>query len=252
MEHSDDVGKAGDLANRFETAGAALLAVLRRPETVERLRSAPGETEWSALETLGHVVEMIPYWLNHCRTLIAASGEPPAFGRTLESPERLAAVEEVEKLGPERLIELLEAEVEDASRAMRGMSAAWPQRCTGSTQRVRGPVRSRHRSGSRSRSSSPTSANAGSAPARRTADAVGEQELAAVTTESPRPIPSAARATWSAAVPEATATQWRAPTNPANSDSKASVSGPRMRRPDRRTRRTADRTSSSISGSERR
>ena len=124
MDLSDDFGKAGEFADRFERAGRELIAVLRRPETAERLRNAPGEAQWSALETLGHVVEMIPYWLSHCRTLIAAEGEPPAFGRTLESPERLEAVETVEKVGPDTLMDRLETEVESAVGEIRGMSAA--------------------------------------------------------------------------------------------------------------------------------
>jgi hypothetical protein len=29
------------------------------------------------MQTLGHMTEMVPYWLNHCRVLIAATGDPP-------------------------------------------------------------------------------------------------------------------------------------------------------------------------------
>ena len=47
-----------------------------------RLGTAPGADAWSAMQVLGHVTEMIPYWLNWCRVLIAATGEPPSFGRT--------------------------------------------------------------------------------------------------------------------------------------------------------------------------
>jgi hypothetical protein len=79
---------------------------------------------WSALETLGHVAEMIPYWLAHCRVLIAAGGDPPSFGRTLESPERLAGVERTEVLELDVLLKELEAAARTAARDIRGMSAA--------------------------------------------------------------------------------------------------------------------------------
>ena len=110
------------LAARLESAGAAMAAAMRQPELARRLRAIPSEAEWSALQTLGHVVEMIPYWLAHCRALIAAAGEPPAFGRTLESPERLEGVERAETLGPDRLLIQLETEVRNAAQAIRGMT----------------------------------------------------------------------------------------------------------------------------------
>jgi hypothetical protein len=123
MDQPSDFQRAEALAVRLEHAGEALATVLRRPETARRLQAAPGEAEWSALQTLGHVVEMIPYWLAHCRAMMAA-GAPPSFGRTLDAPERLAAVDSVETLGPDHLLDRLETEVENAARAIRGMSAA--------------------------------------------------------------------------------------------------------------------------------
>ena len=64
-------------ARRLENIYEQLAALLRRPDVAQRLRAAPGESEWSAMQTLGHTAEMIPYWLSHCRTLIAATAEPP-------------------------------------------------------------------------------------------------------------------------------------------------------------------------------
>jgi len=80
-------------AKRLESVYEQLAALLRQPEVAQRLRAVPGADEWSAMQTVGHMAEMIPYWLSHCRTLIAATGKPPRFGRTLDSPERLAGVE---------------------------------------------------------------------------------------------------------------------------------------------------------------
>ena len=80
-------------ARRLERMNEQLATLMRQPDVARRLRAAPGENEWSAMQTVGHMAEMIPYWLSHCRALIAATGEPPRFGRTLDAPERLAGVE---------------------------------------------------------------------------------------------------------------------------------------------------------------
>ena len=67
---------------------------------------------------------MIPYWLSHCRALIAAAGEPPRFGRTLDAPERLAGVERGATGTPDEYLRLLNDEVQAAATAIRHMPAA--------------------------------------------------------------------------------------------------------------------------------
>jgi hypothetical protein len=47
-------------ARRLESVYAQLMTLLHRPEVTQRLRTAPGNDEWSALQVLGHMVEMIP------------------------------------------------------------------------------------------------------------------------------------------------------------------------------------------------
>ncbi len=54
-------------ARRLERMNEQLAALMRQPDVARRLRTAPGENEWSAMQTVGHVAEMIPYWLSHCR-----------------------------------------------------------------------------------------------------------------------------------------------------------------------------------------
>jgi uncharacterized damage-inducible protein DinB len=110
-------------ARRLESAYEQLAALLRRPDVAQRLRLAPGENEWSAMQVLGHTVEMIPYWLSHCRTLIAAA-EPPRFGRLLDAPERLAGVEQAASGTPDEFLRRLDDEVQTAAAAIRRMSAA--------------------------------------------------------------------------------------------------------------------------------
>jgi uncharacterized damage-inducible protein DinB len=110
-------------ARRLESVYSQLMTLLHRPDVAQRLRTAPGNDEWSALQVLGHMAEMIPYWLGHCRTLIAAH-EPPHFGRTPDAPERLAAVEPDSLKQPEALVRLLEAEIQAAARTLRQLTPA--------------------------------------------------------------------------------------------------------------------------------
>ena len=89
-------------------------ALTRARSRRARRRTPPGGSEWSAMQTLGHMIEMIPYWLNHCRNLISATGTPPAFGRTPGSPERLAGVAHGASADPEALLRQLHEEVKRA------------------------------------------------------------------------------------------------------------------------------------------
>lgn len=111
-------------ARRLEQVYEQVASLLAQPEVAARLRTAPGESEWSAMQTLGHVTEMIPYWLHHCRTLMAATGAPPDFGRTPGSPERLAGVAHGATAEPHALLDQLRREVRAAAGAIRGLSEA--------------------------------------------------------------------------------------------------------------------------------
>jgi len=111
-------------AQRLERVYDQVAKLLREPGVIARLRTAPGEDEWSAMQTLGHMTEMIPYWLSHCRALIAAAGELPTFGRSRGSPERLAGVARGGSSQPDALLTELRDEVRSAARTIRGLSAA--------------------------------------------------------------------------------------------------------------------------------
>ena len=111
-------------ARRLERVYEQVASLLGQPEAAARLRTPPGEDAWSAMQTLGHVTEMIPYWLSHCRTLMAATGAPPEFGRTPGSPERLAGVAHGAASEPHALLEQLRREVRAAASTIRGLSAA--------------------------------------------------------------------------------------------------------------------------------
>jgi uncharacterized damage-inducible protein DinB len=121
----DTESSSGDAhAKRLERVYQEVANLLQEPGIASRLRTRPHENEWSAMQTLGHMTEMIPYWLNHCRTLIAVTGTPPKFGRTLGSPERLAGVAHGASADPDALLRQLHEEVREAARVIRQLSAA--------------------------------------------------------------------------------------------------------------------------------
>jgi len=124
MTENTDATFGESQARRLESISDQLTALLRRPDVTQRLHNPAGENEWSAMQVIGHMVEMIPYWLNHCRAMMAATAEPPHFGRSLDAPERLAGVERGAAGEPDELLRLLADEVQTAVRAIRQMSAA--------------------------------------------------------------------------------------------------------------------------------
>jgi uncharacterized damage-inducible protein DinB len=113
-----------DQAARLEQVYEQVVGIVQQPEAAGRLRAAPGEGEWSAMQILAHMVEMIPYWLSHCQLVIAAEGERPQIGRSLDAPERLEGVERADTADLAELLGRLEEEVRAAAASIRQMSAA--------------------------------------------------------------------------------------------------------------------------------
>lgn len=109
-------------AQQLERVYEQVRTLLHQPDVAQRLHTAPGDHAWSALQVIGHMIEMIPYWLHHCHLLIAATLEPPQFGRTLDAPERLAGVEAVATSDANHLLGQLKQVVEAAANNIRHMS----------------------------------------------------------------------------------------------------------------------------------
>jgi hypothetical protein len=109
-------------AERLERVAAELNALLCQPEAAQRAHVRPAQEAWSAIEILGHMAEMIPYWLNHCDRLVAATDEPPVFGRNLDAPERLAGVERGASGDLAELVNLVDQEIEVAAHTIRQLS----------------------------------------------------------------------------------------------------------------------------------
>jgi hypothetical protein len=58
----------------------------------EKLYQAPTENEWTVMENLAHIAEIMPYWAGEVAKLVARPGQK--FGRTMEDEGRLAALRE--------------------------------------------------------------------------------------------------------------------------------------------------------------
>lgn len=122
----DSTSSAEAQARRLGNVYKQVARLLGQAGVLQRLNDTGGEQEWSAMQILGHMTEMIPYWLAHCRTLIATSGEPPQFGRSLDATERLEGVERGASADPDKMAPLLESEIRAAMKAIRSISP--PQR----------------------------------------------------------------------------------------------------------------------------
>jgi hypothetical protein len=118
-ETSDNAGDRQ--ARRLQAVYVQLVQTLGQSTGMQSSKTAGADEDWSATEVLGHLVEMIPYWMNSCQTIIAAS-TPPSFGRGLDAPERLAGVEQGTSRSLPTLLTLLQREVEGAAAAIRQMS----------------------------------------------------------------------------------------------------------------------------------
>ncbi|MBD7937444.1 DinB family protein [Cytobacillus sp. Sa5YUA1] len=61
----------------------------------ESIRWNPTEDEWSIMQIITHLNEALPYWLGEIDTVVKAPGSQ--WGRGLQDPARLAAVENTEQ-----------------------------------------------------------------------------------------------------------------------------------------------------------
>ena len=58
MTASPEANSSETQARRLESVYSQLTTLLHRPDVAQRLRTAPGNDEWSALQVLGHLGEL--------------------------------------------------------------------------------------------------------------------------------------------------------------------------------------------------
>jgi hypothetical protein len=72
-----------------------LLQLVNGPLTAlepDRFYQSPAPDEWTLMENLAHVIEIMPYWGDEIAKLVAAPGQK--FGRTMEHEGRIRAIQE--------------------------------------------------------------------------------------------------------------------------------------------------------------
>ncbi len=82
-----------------------------RPWPVALVVGEGPEADWGPPEVLGHLTEMLPYWLGEIERVLAGTGGPVPFGRTVTDQLRSLTIERDRSLPTRELIGRMEAGV---------------------------------------------------------------------------------------------------------------------------------------------
>src|SRR5579859_5417480 len=108
-------------AQRVEAEMAKLIA------TVEHLDEAtvhqmPGEGEWSAMETLAHVAELVPFWAQRARQIADGTfGNQPYQRTAAENAQRSAAISAHGRDSLPEMVNRLRSSAGDAAATLRAI-----------------------------------------------------------------------------------------------------------------------------------
>jgi hypothetical protein len=120
-----------DLAGRLRDAGSALLGlrealVAGEPWPLSDAWGTEPEADWGPRELLGHVDEMLTYWVEQLGLVLGAdpAGPPLAFGRVASDQSRLdrIAADRAKPAGP--LLDEIGRGVDAAATFIDGLSAS--------------------------------------------------------------------------------------------------------------------------------
>ena len=104
-----------DLSDRLRGAGTALLGlrgalVAGEPWPLSDNWGHTPEAEWGPREVLGHVDEMLPYWVEELGRVAAGDGVTPvAFGRVATDQSRLDRIDADRRLASGDLLDSIDA-----------------------------------------------------------------------------------------------------------------------------------------------
>jgi len=93
MTTSNDNPKVAAILHSIQSSYDALNQLLEGPLSqldVKRLYEKPASDEWSLMENLAHINEILPYWAGEIEKLVATPGQN--FGRTQQHAGRLQAI----------------------------------------------------------------------------------------------------------------------------------------------------------------
>ena len=119
-----------DLIERLDAAAATFRAHRVPVEAGEPWPLSPAygtepESDWGPKETLAHVDEMIPFWLDQVGRILATEGPAPVpFGRTIADPDRIGRIGRDRELPAGELFERFDREVAAASDRIRSLPPA--------------------------------------------------------------------------------------------------------------------------------
>ena len=107
-------------ARRLE---AAVEPVIRRVEALDEewLYREPGPDDWSVMEVLAHLAELLPYWARQARDVATRERGDEPFGRTHEDPDRIAAVEGHARDPLEAVLPRIRAGLAEATSTLRAL-----------------------------------------------------------------------------------------------------------------------------------
>ena len=104
-----------DLTDRLRSAGTALLGlrgalVAGEPWPLSDNWGHTPEAEWGPREVLGHVDEMLPYWVEELGRVAGGDGVAPvAFGRVATDQSRLDRIDADRRLTSGELLDSIDA-----------------------------------------------------------------------------------------------------------------------------------------------
>jgi hypothetical protein len=118
-----------DLIERLNGAAEAFRAFREPVEAGEPWPLSPAygtepESDWGPKETLAHVDEMIPFWLDQVDRILATEGpDPVPFGRTIADPDRIGRIGRDRELSAGELFDRFDREVAAAVDRIRAFPA---------------------------------------------------------------------------------------------------------------------------------
>jgi DinB superfamily len=92
---TNTTGRVNAIRDHVHSSYSTLLQLVDGPLIAlapEKLYVAPSQGEWSIMQNLAHVAEIMPYWGNEIAKAVREPGQK--FGRTAEDLDRLRALDE--------------------------------------------------------------------------------------------------------------------------------------------------------------
>lgn len=92
-------------------------------DPAEQWYAAPTADDWTVMQSLAHVAELLPYWTRQAQDVAARSEHDQPFGRTHDDPARIAAVEAHAHDRPEHVTPRIRAALVETAVALRAIPA---------------------------------------------------------------------------------------------------------------------------------